>query len=38
LECWSSSIPRGIMAAAVSAALATCVLFFCASRFRSTRL
>src|SRR6516162_7149434 len=28
LECWSSSIPRGMMAAAVTAALATCVLFF----------
>ena len=28
LECWSSGIPRGMMAAAVTAALATCVLFF----------
>src|SRR5947209_18898037 len=27
-ECWSSSIPRGMMAAAVIAALATCALFF----------
>src|SRR6516162_11780753 len=28
LGCWSFSIPRGMMAAAVTAALATCVLFF----------
>src|SRR5262244_1189870 len=28
LECQSSGIPRGMMAAAVTAALATCVLFF----------
>src|SRR5215472_587992 len=28
LECQSSGIPRGMIAAAVTAALATCVLFF----------
>ena len=33
LECWSSSIPRGMMAAAVIAALATCVLFFAPAVF-----
>ena len=33
LECWSSSIPRGMMAAAVTAALATCVLFFAPAVF-----
>ena len=32
-ECWSSSIPRGMMAAAVIAALATCVLFFAPAVF-----
>src|SRR5262249_55460638 len=31
LECQSSGIPRGMMAAAVTAALATCVLFFVVS-------
>jgi glucose/arabinose dehydrogenase len=33
LECWSSSIPRGMMAAAVIATLATCVLFFAPAVF-----
>ena len=33
LECWSSSIPRGMMAAAVTAALATCALFLAAAVF-----
>jgi len=33
LGCWSFSIPRGIMAAAVTAALATCVLFFAPAVF-----
>src|SRR6516164_7208673 len=32
-ECWSSSIPRGMMAGAVIAALATCVLFFAPAVF-----
>ena len=33
LECWSSGIPRGMMAAAVTTALASCVLFFAPAPF-----
>jgi len=33
LGCWSPSIPRGIMAAAVTVALATCVLLFAPAVF-----
>ena len=33
LECWSSGISCGMMAAAVTAALATCVLFFASAPF-----
>jgi len=33
LGCWSFSIRRGIMAAAVTAVLATCVLFFAPTVF-----
>src|SRR5215831_5568576 len=33
LECWSFGIPRGMMAAAVTTALATCALFFAPAVF-----